>query len=118
MDDKRRRDRVPLPGTGWGIRSSDGTRFEFTAQNYSIAGLLIDVTQGELPPVGERVGLTFRADRLEGTPSRFTITAEVLRHEVRGDQRLCGVKLLNVKGTPDKRAMVDTWLEQLFASKD
>ena len=118
MSEQRRRGRVPLPGVGWGIRASDGVKFEVRPVDYSITGLLIEIMQGEVPPIGERIGLTFRAERLDGPPSRFTVTAEVMRTETRKEQRLCGVKVINVKGKNDLRTMDDTWLEQLFASPD
>ena len=44
MSEQRRRGRVPLPGVGWGIRASDGVKFEVRPVNYSIAGLLIEIT--------------------------------------------------------------------------
>jgi hypothetical protein len=118
MSEQRGRGRVPLPGVGWGIRASGGAKFEVRPVNYSIAGLLFEVIQGEVPPLGERVGLTFRAERLDGPPTRFTVTAEVMRHEQRKGVKLCGVKVIKVKGAGDQRAMDDTWLEQLFASAD
>jgi len=118
MSDNRGRGRVPLQGVGWGLRASDGVKFEARPVNYSIGGLLIEITQGELPPIGERIGLTFRAERLDGPPSRFTVTAKVTRHEESAGQKLCGVKVIKVKGQNDLRAMGDTWLEQLFASAD
>jgi len=118
MSEQRRRGRVPLPGVGWGIRASNGVKFEVRPVDYSIGGLLIEITKGEVPPAGERVGLTFRAERLDGPPSRFTVTAVVTRHEERDDQKLCGVKVIKVKGRGDLRTMDDTWLEQLFANAD
>jgi len=118
MSENRRRNRVPLPGVGWGIRSSDGAKFEVRPVNFSIAGLLLEITEGELPPLGEKIGLTFRAERLEGPPSRFTVTAEVTRHVSHKGEPQFGVRVINVKGPADRRAMDDTWLEQVFATAD
>jgi hypothetical protein len=114
MAEHRVRERVPLQGVGVGLIHSSGKRFAFRVENYSLGGMLLHMVRGTVPGIGEDVGLTIRAERLGESPSRFSVSARVMRHEKRKGRILCGVQILGAKGEGADDAMDHAYLEGYF----
>jgi len=83
--------------------------------DFSIDGILLQVTKGTVPGIGERIGVSMRASRLDDAPSRFTFTALVKRHQKKRNRILCGVEVDGVKGQNVRESMNQIYLEQFFS---
>ena len=112
----RNRDRVSAPIEGKGTDMENGAEFSFSAKDFSVMGMLIQV-EGMTPKVGSNLRLEFQVEDPSTGELTISMEAEVMRITDDGGVGY-GIRWLAEKGSRELNVLENYYMERFFAAME
>lgn len=120
MDEQRNRARLPLESLGEGRVPGTERAFSCRVRDFSVAGVQLLVTGGDVPASGEAVEVRFAVPRLDADDEHdertepLSLAGRVRHLEPSPEGWLCGVQMTGVAQPADGETLDLAYLEQYF----
>ena len=109
---RRARERLPLATTGQGEIIETGEFFNFVLENFSVAGVQLQLTEEVLIVAGDEVELILTVEKLSGDLPTLAVSGVVRRVDLQTGGGECGIEVVRITNPEDGESLDEAYLEQ------
>ncbi len=111
---RRARERLPLATAGQGEIVETGEFFNFVLENFSVAGVQLQLTEEVLIVAGDEVELILTVEKLSGELPTLAVSGVVRRVNLLTGGANCGIEVVRITNPDDGEALDEAYLEQFI----